>query len=50
MGAIHMNHLFYSYKDNTELVLDDINLTIENGEFVCIIGHSGCVKARCLEF
>ncbi|TWH51820.1 ABC transporter ATP-binding protein [Sporomusa sp. KB1] len=43
-----MNHLFYSYKDNTELVLDDINLTIENGEFVCIIGHSGCGKSTLL--
>ena len=29
-------------------VYDDINFTIERGEFVCIIGHSGCGKTTIL--
>ena len=29
-------------------VLEDINLTIHEGEFVCLIGHSGCGKSTLL--
>ena len=30
------------------VVFDDINFEIERGEFVCIIGHSGCGKTTIL--
>lgn len=30
------------------VVLEDINLSVQNGEFVCIIGHSGCGKSTLL--
>ncbi|MDD7983708.1 ABC transporter ATP-binding protein [Lentisphaera marina] len=34
--------------DSDYVVFDDISYTIEKGEFVCIIGHSGCGKSTIL--
>ena len=30
-------------------VLDNINLTVAEGEFVCVIGHSGCGKSTLVQ-
>jgi len=37
-----------TYPGNTEPVFDGINIDIARGEFVCIIGHSGCGKTTIL--
>ncbi|PSB55642.1 bacitracin ABC transporter ATP-binding protein, partial [filamentous cyanobacterium CCP1] len=30
-------------------VLENINLTVQEGEFICVIGHSGCGKSTLLD-
>ncbi len=35
-------------KDDDLVVFDHVNIGIEEGEFVCIIGHSGCGKSTIL--
>ena len=50
MGAIDIRHLSYSYGtgNNTAPALDNIDLSIKDGEFICVIGHSGCGKSTLL--
>lgn len=48
--ALEIHNLTKMYYDNgsSECTLNDINLTIETGEFVCILGPSGCGKTTML--
>jgi nitrate/nitrite transport system ATP-binding protein len=43
-----VENLSKSYKAEGPPVFDGINFKIEKGEFVCIIGHSGCGKTTIL--
>ncbi|MYM64827.1 ABC transporter ATP-binding protein [Pseudomaricurvus sp. HS19] len=38
----------YPQKEGELVVFEDVNIGIEKGEFVCIIGHSGCGKSTIL--
>jgi len=38
----------YTQKSGDHVVFDEVNVAIEKGEFVCIIGHSGCGKSTIL--
>jgi nitrate/nitrite transport system ATP-binding protein len=38
----------YATSKGDYTVLDDVNLTVKEGEFVCVIGHSGCGKSTLL--
>ena len=47
MKALDINNLCYSY-DQTN-VLSDLNLQIDAGEIVCLLGRSGCGKTTLLK-
>lgn len=38
----------YPTKKGSFTVLQDVNLTVQEGEFICVIGHSGCGKSTLL--
>jgi nitrate/nitrite transport system ATP-binding protein len=38
----------FSVKGKTRHVLEDVNLTVERGEFICIVGFMGCGKSTFL--
>ena len=40
---LNVDHVSFSYKNTS--VLEDINLSIKQGEHVSIIGESGCGKS-----
>lgn len=50
MSKIEIKHLSFNYEENKDktLALEDINLSIEEGEFICILGPSGCGKSTLL--
>lgn len=44
MSALKIEHLYFSYDDTNE-TLKDINLTIEKGKYVSLLGHNGSGKS-----
>jgi NitT/TauT family transport system ATP-binding protein len=50
MSRIELRNLSLAYESENKrfLALENINLSIESGEFVCIIGSSGCGKSTLL--
>ena len=47
--AIQVNDLHYTYEGQdggeTHIVFDGLNLSIEQGSFVAVLGHNGCGKS-----
>ena len=48
MSAITIKNLSFSYAGDTRLILKDIDLDVQDGEFVCLLGQSGCGKSTFL--
>ena len=50
MFAIECQNAHKTFNHNYELtVLDDINIKIKDGEFVCLAGPSGCGKSTLIK-
>ncbi len=47
MQDILIKHLFFSYTPD-RLILEDIDLAIDTGSFICLLGPSGCGKSTFL--
>lgn len=47
-SAIEIKNVSKTYRGESAPVLDDINVTLEAGEFVCLLGASGCGKTTLL--
>ena len=49
MEQIKVADVSFAYKEApNRLILKDVNLEIESGEFVCLLGQSGCGKSTFL--
>lgn len=44
-GAIEMNHISFQYDESGPTILDDVSLKIEPGQYVAIVGKTGCGKS-----
>jgi ABC-type bacteriocin/lantibiotic exporter with double-glycine peptidase domain len=44
-GSIELNNVSFRYSENMPLVLDDLSLKIRPGQYVAIVGRTGCGKS-----
>ena len=44
-GNIELNHVYFRYNDDMPFVLNDMNLKIRAGEYVAVVGETGCGKS-----
>lgn len=44
-GNIKLNDVSFRYNDNGPLILDKLNLDIKEGEYLAIVGQTGCGKS-----
>ena len=44
-GALEMNHVSFRYSEDTPYILDDMSIKIRPGEYVAIVGRTGCGKS-----
>jgi len=44
-GAIELNNISFRYREDMPLILDDLSLKIRAGQYVAIVGSTGCGKS-----
>ncbi|MDR1467039.1 MAG: ATP-binding cassette domain-containing protein [Oscillospiraceae bacterium] len=44
-GSIELQHISFKYIEKGPLILDDVNLKINTGQYVAIVGKTGCGKS-----
>ena len=52
MARIEVRDITFQYEGHSGVrtALDNVSLTVEDGEFVCLVGRSGCGKTTGLQF
>lgn len=46
---IKINNLFFSYTKSQPYLLNNINLTIDDGEYISVLGENGCGKSTLIK-
>ena len=44
-GGIEINNVTFRYEKNSNVILDNLNLKIKKGEYLAIVGKTGCGKS-----
>ena len=44
-GAIELSHVSFRYEDDMPYVIDDLSLKIKPGEYLAVVGSTGCGKS-----
>ena len=44
-GGIELSHVTFRYEENTPYVLNDLSMKIRPGEYVAVVGRTGCGKS-----
>ena len=45
MKAVEIKNLSFKYEENASYVISNLNLTVEKGEFLCVLGENGSGKS-----
>ncbi|WP_309906833.1 sn-glycerol-3-phosphate ABC transporter ATP-binding protein UgpC [Variovorax soli] len=48
MAAVHLQNIFKRYKGTMQPAVDDVSLSVRDGEFMVLLGPSGCGKSTTL--
>ena len=44
-GSIELDHVSFRYTEDMPYVLDDLSLKVNNGDYIAIVGRTGCGKS-----
>ncbi len=44
-GSIELNNVYFRYSENSPYIVNDLSLKIKEGEYVAIVGRTGCGKS-----
>ena len=44
-GAVELDHISFRYAENLPLVIDDLSLKVKPGDYIAIVGKTGCGKS-----
>jgi multiple sugar transport system ATP-binding protein len=48
LAAVHLEHIYKRYKGTPQPAVDDVSLSVQDGEFMVLLGPSGCGKSTTL--